>query len=140
MTPPAPGSTPDATSSYDTVALKVTLDEIRAAVERVTGLLLATRDGLILCSDTRDIEDDSVAAMAAAAAGLSARFTAQAQVGTPRATMFEGETGYVCLFPVDSSLLLVVFGERDLTMGLFNIAAKQALSQLQQSLDRQSRA
>jgi len=41
---------------------------------------------------------------------------------------------------VDSSLLLVVFGERDLTMGLFNIAAKQALSQLQQSLVRQPRA
>jgi hypothetical protein len=31
-------------------------------------------------------------------------------------------------------ILLVVFGERDTTMGLFNIAARQALSLLQEAI------
>jgi len=34
-------------------------------------------------------------------------------------------------------LLLVVFGERDTTMGLFYVAAQQALSLLRQSMARQ---
>jgi predicted regulator of Ras-like GTPase activity (Roadblock/LC7/MglB family) len=113
------------------------LRTIRGQVDRVTGLLVATQDGLVLASDTRDIEDESVAAMSAAAVGLAAQFTAQAGIGEPRTAMFEGSSGYVCVFPVEASLLLVVFGERDITMGLFNIAAKQALSLLQHAVLRQ---
>ena len=97
---------------------------------------MATRDGLVLCADTKGIENDSVAAMAAAAIGLAAQFTGQAKVGEPRAAMFEGAVGYVCVFPVEMPLLLVVFGEPDMTMGLFNVAAKQALSLLQQAIGR----
>ena len=121
---------------FDVAAMMGTLREIRGTVSRITGLLVATRDGLVLCADTKGIENDSVAAMAAAAIGLAAQFTGQAKVGEPRAAMFEGESGYVCVFPVEMPLLLVVFGEPDMTMGLFNVAAKQALSLLQQSIGR----
>jgi predicted regulator of Ras-like GTPase activity (Roadblock/LC7/MglB family) len=124
-------------SPYDAAAVQDELKSIRANVDHVYGLLLATRDGLVLAGDTHDVENDSVAAMAAASMGLAAQFTAQARVGEPKAAMFEGENGYVCVFPVETPLLLVVFGEPDMTMGLFNIAAKQALSLLQQALVRQ---
>ncbi|MBP2328711.1 putative regulator of Ras-like GTPase activity (Roadblock/LC7/MglB family) [Kibdelosporangium banguiense] len=112
------------------------LDEIRGRLDRVSGLLVATRDGLVLCSDTHGIEEGSVAAMAAAAVGLATQFTGQAKVGAPRAALFEGASGHVCVFPVEGSMLLVVFGEPDITMGLFNIAARQALSLLQQAILR----
>jgi predicted regulator of Ras-like GTPase activity (Roadblock/LC7/MglB family) len=124
-------------SPYDAEAVQAELKSIRANVDHVYGLLLATRDGLVLAGDTHNVENDSVAAMAAAAVGLGAQFTAQAKVGEPKAAMFEGEHGYVCVFPVETPLLLVVFGEPDMTMGLFNIAARQALSLLQQALVRQ---
>jgi predicted regulator of Ras-like GTPase activity (Roadblock/LC7/MglB family) len=124
-------------SPYDAAAMQEELTSILANVDRVHGLLLATRDGLVLAGDTHDVENDSVAAMAAASVGLAGQFTAQARVGEPKAAMFEGENGYVCVFPVEAPLLLVVFGEPDLTMGLFNIAAKQALALLQQALVRQ---
>ena len=110
------------------------LREICGRVERITGLLVATRDGLVLCSATHGIEDHNVAAMAAAANGLATQFTGQANVGPPRATTFEGMSGQVCVFPVEGSILLVVFGEPDITMGLFNSAAKQALSLLRQAI------
>ena len=122
---------------FDSDEMSQTLRTIRSQVDRVTGLLVATQDGLVLASDTRDVENESVAAMSAAAVGLAVQFTAQAGIGEPRAAVFEGTSGYVCVFPVEASLLLVVFGERDITMGLFNIAAKQALSLLQHVVLRQ---
>jgi predicted regulator of Ras-like GTPase activity (Roadblock/LC7/MglB family) len=102
----------------------------------VNGVLVATRDGLVLCAVTRGIEDDGVAAMAAAAAGLAAQFTEQAGVGGPRAAFFEGDAGQVGVFPLDASTLLVLLGARDTTMGMFNVAAKQALALLQDAIAR----
>lgn len=100
----------------------------------ISGVLVATRDGLVLSARTRDIENESIAAMAAAAAGLAAQFTARAKVGGPRVVFFEGDTGQVGVFSVDVDTLLVVFSERDTTMGMFNVAAKQALALLQQAI------
>ena len=106
----------------------------------IRGVLVATRDGLVLCGVTRGIEEDNVAAMAAAAAGLATQFTAHAGVGGPKAVFFEGETGQVGVFPADPDTLLVVLGERDTTMGMFNVVAKQALALLQQEVaDRRQR-
>ena len=112
------------------------LREIHGAIDSIAinGVLIATRDGLVLCGVTRGIEDDGVAAMAAAAAGLAGQFTAQAGVGSPRAVFFEGDSGQVGVFSVDAETLLVVLGERDTTMGMFNVVAKQALALLQQAV------
>jgi uncharacterized protein len=38
------------------------------------------------------------------------------------------------VFSVDAETLLVVFSERSITMGMFNVAAKQALGLLQQAI------
>lgn len=135
--PPPPSNTrfvPDA----DVAKIATTLEDIRVRVEQVSGLLVATADGLVLGSATRDVEDESIAAMSAAAMGLATQFTRLAEVGAPRAAMFEGVSGHVCVFPVEDSTLLVVFGEPDITTGLFTIAAKQALSLLQNTI-RQAR-
>jgi uncharacterized protein len=115
------------------------LHEIRDRIDPVAinGVLAATRDGLVLCAQTRDIDNEGVAAMAAAAAGLAAQFIARARVGDPRVVFFEGDAGQVGVFSVDADTLLVVFSERNTTMGLFNVAAKQALALLQQALAEQ---
>ncbi|MBP2329101.1 putative regulator of Ras-like GTPase activity (Roadblock/LC7/MglB family) [Kibdelosporangium banguiense] len=133
VTPPS-----DAAEALTLAEAAVTeaLGDIRGRVDRVIGLLVATRDGLVLGSATHGIEEGSVAAMAAAAVGLAAQFTGQANLGAPRAAMFEGASGYVAVFPVEGSILLVVFGEPDITMGLFNVVARQALSLLQQAILR----
>lgn len=120
--------------SYDISAINARLARIRSGVDRITGLLVTTRDGLMLCGDMKGIEQDSVAAMSAAAVGLATQFTTRAGIGMSRAALFEGEQGYVAVFPVVDHILLVVFGERDITMGLFNVAARQALIQVQQAI------
>ncbi|MDS0137260.1 MULTISPECIES: roadblock/LC7 domain-containing protein [unclassified Amycolatopsis] len=120
----------------DAKAAAKALDEIRDRVDRanITGLLVASRDGLLLASDTREIEDDSVAAMSAAAVGLATRFIGQAGLGEARGAMFQGSLGHVCVFPVQGPILLVVFARPDTTMGLFNVVARQALTLLQDAL------
>ncbi|MEU8638939.1 roadblock/LC7 domain-containing protein [Amycolatopsis sp. NPDC048633] len=131
--PANPGSTPDRTMKRPTLDSDQTIEalrKIREQVDQVAGLLVATHDGLVLANDTETIEPDSVAAMSAAATGLAAQFTAQAGIGESRCAMFEGSSGYVCVFPVEGSLLLVVFGQPEITMGLFTLAAKQALTLL----------
>ncbi|MET8853792.1 roadblock/LC7 domain-containing protein [Amycolatopsis sp. NPDC004625] len=123
-------------SPADAAAANEALRDIRGRIDwtNVKGLLAASRDGLVVCSDTRDVEVDSVAAMAATSVGLAIQFTKQAGVGAPRAAVFEGESGHIGVFPVQSGILLVVLGERDTTMGLFNVAARQALALFQQAV------
>ncbi|MEU4521272.1 roadblock/LC7 domain-containing protein [Amycolatopsis sp. NPDC024027] len=123
-------------SHPEAAAVAKALQEIRDKVDRanITGLLLASRDGLLLASDTQEIEDDSVAAMAAAAVGLATRFVGQAGLGEARGAMFQGSLGHVCVFPVQDPILLVVFARPDTTMGLFNVVARQALTLLQDAL------
>ena len=102
----------------------------------VQGMLVASSDGLLLASDTQEVHIETVAAMAAAAASIAAQFTNQAQVGDPKGSMFEGSSGHVGVFPVEPSVLLVVLGRKDTTMGMFNIAAKKAVTRLQQAMAR----
>ena len=113
------------------------LDDVSGKDSNINGLLVASADGLVLAGNTRGVQVETVAAMAAAAASIAAQFTDQADVGDSRASLFEGANGYVGVFPVEPGVLLVVFGQKDMTMGLFNVAARGALSQLQQSLERQ---
>lgn len=124
-------------SHPDAEAAAKALHEIRDQVDRVniTGLLLASRDGLLLAGDTQDIEEDSVAAMSAAAVGLATRFVGQAGLGEARGAMFQGSLGHICVFPVQGPVLLVVFARPDTTMGLFNVVARQALTLLQDALN-----
>ena len=120
----------------DAEAADKALQEIRDKVDRVniTGLMVASRDGMLLASDTKEIEDDSVAAMAAASVGLATRFVGQAGLGEARGAMFQGSLGHGCVFPVQGPILLVVFARPDTTMGLFNVVARQALTLLQDAL------
>jgi predicted regulator of Ras-like GTPase activity (Roadblock/LC7/MglB family) len=120
----------------DTGAMGRELRVIRDRVDQINGLLLASRDGLVLCGEIRGSHEESVAAMAAATMGIAGKFTEQAMVGEPRAAVFEGVAGHVCIFPIDAATLLVVFGERDTNTGLFTVAARQALAQVNMALRR----
>jgi predicted regulator of Ras-like GTPase activity (Roadblock/LC7/MglB family) len=113
------------------------LESVSGKDPNVYGMLVASADGLVLATDTRDVQVETVAAMAAAATSIAAQFTDQADVGESKASLFEGSSGYVGVFPVEPSVLLVVFGRKDMTMGLFNVAARNALSRLKKAIERE---
>jgi uncharacterized protein len=113
------------------------LESVSGKDPNVYGMLVASADGLVLATDIHDVQVETVAAMAAAATSIAAQFTDQADVGESKASLFEGSSGYVGVFPVEPSVLLVVFGRKDMTMGLFNVAARNALSRLQKAIKRE---
>jgi uncharacterized protein len=121
----------------DLLVMDDALQAVSGKDVNIYGMLVASADGLVLASDMTDIQVDTVAAMAAAAASIALQFTDQADIGESKASIFEGASGYVAVFPVEPSVLAVVFGQKDLTMGMFNIAARNALSDLQEAIRHQ---
>ena len=59
-------------------ALLALLRALRDRVVGITDTALASRDGLIITSDTADIDPDNLAALAAASLGLAQRMSAEA--------------------------------------------------------------
>lgn len=123
--------------SSDLAVVGEALRSVSGKDASVQGMLVASADGLLLASDTQEVHIETVAAMAAAATSIAAQFTSQAGVGDPKGAMFEGSSGHVGVFPVEPKILLVVLGRKDTTMGMFNVAAKKAVTRLQQAMDRQ---
>jgi predicted regulator of Ras-like GTPase activity (Roadblock/LC7/MglB family) len=125
------------------------LAKARDSVTDIAGAVVATRDGLVMAAnidpaleaaaraatpkDRRSlfVSDDmasKTSAMASVAAGLGTQFVQAAGTGQLQAVTFEGSTGCVGVFPLTSTLLLVLFGDTRVTMGRFIVASKQALA------------
>jgi predicted regulator of Ras-like GTPase activity (Roadblock/LC7/MglB family) len=95
-------------------ALLALLRALRDRVVGITDTALASRDGLIITSDTADIDPDNLAALAAASLGVAQRMTAEAGKGTLREATTRSSSGIVAIYAVGTSALLVVVGDRGL--------------------------
>jgi len=120
----------------DPEALGELLGRVRADVAGVAGLVVTSRDGIVVASDLDpgtpnpgDAADQS-AAMAAASAGIGQRFVQASDHGRLQSVVLEGERGCVGVQPLSGTLLLVVLGSRDTVMGRFTVAVKQVLNRL----------
>ena len=98
-------------------ALLALLGALRDRVVGITDTALASRDGLIITSDTADIDPDNLAALAAASLGLAQRMTAEAGKGTLREATTRSSGGVVATYAVGTSALLVVVGDEGLDLG-----------------------
>ncbi len=133
----------------DPAALTELLDRTRGSVDGIAGAIVASRDGLVVASSidpemeaTSAVSDPvprrarfepedtatKTSAMAAVAAGLGAQFVQAAGNGTFEAVTFEGSRGCAGVYPLTSTLLLVLVGGPKVTMGRFVSASKQALT------------
>jgi predicted regulator of Ras-like GTPase activity (Roadblock/LC7/MglB family) len=92
-------------------ALLALLRALRDRVVGITDTALASRDGLIITSDTADIDPDNLAALAAASLGLAQRMSAEAGKGTLREATTRSSGGIVAVYAVGTSALLVVVGD-----------------------------
>ena len=95
-------------------ALLALLRALRDRVVGITDTALASRDGLIITSDTADIDPDNLAALAAASLGLAQRMSAEAGKGTLREATTRSSGGVVAVYAVGTSALLAVVGDEGL--------------------------
>jgi uncharacterized protein len=98
-------------------ALLALLRALRGRVAGITDTALASRDGLIITSDTASNDPDNLAALAAASLGLAQRMTAETGQGKLRETTARSSGGVVAIYAVGTSALLVVVGDRGLDSG-----------------------
>ncbi|MBH0774721.1 roadblock/LC7 domain-containing protein [Nocardia bovistercoris] len=106
-------------------------------IDEVEHAVMTSRDGLVVAANEDsggDSGEDGIAmrgsAMAAAAAGIGDHFTSLVSQGRLQSAVFEAERGCVGIFPVSSTLLLIVTSAPSVSTGRFNIAAKKVLGLL----------
>lgn len=116
----------------DLAALAAALHEVRGESDAILGgMLLAGVDGMVLSAETCGEQVDMLGVMAAVAAGIASQIVAHAGVGESTACMFEGSSGHVAVFPLKTEMVLVVFGQSEVSTGRFNLAARGVLCRLQ---------
>ena len=93
------------------------LAEMRALQDNVpgiTGTAVASRDGLIVRADTGGVDPDNLAAIAATWLALTQRMSREVGQGTLREAMTRSTGGYVAVYAIGASAVLVVIGDEGL--------------------------
>src|SRR5258708_31016902 len=111
------------------------LDNLRAAVPELTGVLLATNDGKPLAYAVADNENaNRLAAMAAAASSLGKRVSVSMSAGTLNEVSLSGSEGQIFLYNAAGKGVLVVMGPTGANTGLIHLEARWAAREIGERL------
>lgn len=107
------------------------LRRLRARLPQLTGALAASTDGLVLaeeltCAGAVGAEPEGVAALTAAALGVSLRLTDSTGQGGFRELLIRGERGYVATYAAGGSAVLTVLAEPRINVGRLHLEARRS--------------
>lgn len=111
------------------------LDELWDEIADVESAVVTSRDGIVIAAGSRKDAaghlPDHASALAAAASGIGDNFIETLSAGRLESVLFESSRGCVGVYPLTSTLLLVLGSSSDVTPGRFMAAAKRVISTLQ---------
>ncbi|AQU68373.1 diacylglyceryl transferase [Streptomyces niveus] len=111
------------------------LRRLRARLPQLTGALAASTDGLVLAEELTGggpgagaygAEPEGVAALTAAALGVSLRLTDSTGQGGFRELLIRGERGYVATYAAGGSAVLTVLAEPRINVGRLHLEARRS--------------
>ncbi|MFI6083701.1 roadblock/LC7 domain-containing protein [Streptomyces sp. NPDC051217] len=116
------------------------LRRLRARIPQVTGALAASTDGLVLAEEISaagvdagmavgaeaGVEPEGIAALTAAALGVSLRLTDSTGRGGFRELLIRGERGYVATYAAGGSAVLTVLAEPRINVGRLHLEARRS--------------
>ncbi|WP_393058549.1 roadblock/LC7 domain-containing protein [Streptomyces sp. LN549] len=111
------------------------LQRLRARVPLLSGALAASTDGLVLAHDTPGVEAEGVAALTAAALGVSIRMTEATGRGGFRELLVRGETGYIATYAAGSSAVLTLLAEDRINVGRLHLEGRRSGSRIGELVD-----
>ncbi|MFW3460071.1 roadblock/LC7 domain-containing protein [Streptomyces microflavus] len=111
------------------------LQRLRARVPLLAGALAASTDGLVLAHDTPGIEAEGVAALTAAALGVSIRMTEATGRGGFRELLVRGESGYIATYAAGSSAVLTLLAEDRINVGRLHLEGRRAGARIGELVD-----
>jgi uncharacterized protein len=94
--------------------LMAEMQALRDRVTGITGTAVASRDGLIIRSDTGGPDPDNLAALAATALALAQRLATEVGQGVLREAVTRSSGGYVATYAVGSTAVFVILGDEGL--------------------------
>ncbi|WP_354604124.1 roadblock/LC7 domain-containing protein [Streptomyces panacea] len=122
------------------------LRRLRARVPQLTGALAASTDGLVLAEEISGggtdgsagpgIEPEGIAALTAAALGVSLRLTDSTGQGGFRELLIRGERGYVATYAAGGSAVLTVLAEPRINVGRLHLEARRSGARIGELVDR----
>ncbi|WP_164250948.1 MULTISPECIES: roadblock/LC7 domain-containing protein [unclassified Streptomyces] len=111
------------------------LRRLRARLPQLTGALAASTDGLVLAEEltgggpgagASGADPEGVAALTAAALGVSLRLTDSTGQGGFRELLIRGERGYVATYAAGGSAVLTVLAEPRINVGRLHLEARRS--------------
>ncbi len=112
------------------------LGRLRARLPQVTGAVAASVDGLVLAEDAPGVEPEGVAALTAAALGVSLRLTDATGQGGFRELLVRGEDGYVATYAAGACAVLTLLAEPRINVGRLHLEARRAGARIGELMDR----
>jgi predicted regulator of Ras-like GTPase activity (Roadblock/LC7/MglB family) len=101
---------------------------LREKVAGITGTAIASRDGLIIREDTGGaVDPDNLAALSAAWLSLAQRMSNEAGQGTLREALTRSSGGWVAIYAVAASAVLVLIGDEGLDITTLRSESRAAL-------------
>ncbi|MFI1934117.1 roadblock/LC7 domain-containing protein [Streptomyces sp. NPDC020330] len=111
------------------------LQRLRARVPLLSGALAASTDGLVLAHDIPGIEAEGVAALTAAALGVSVRMTEATGRGGFRELLVRGGNGYIASYAAGSSAVLTLLAEDRINVGRLHLEGRRAGTRIGELVD-----
>ncbi len=113
------------------------LAEMQALRDRITGITgtaVASRDGLIIREDTGGVNPDNLAALTSAALSLAQRLAREAGQGTLREAVTRSSGGYVAIYAVGVSAVLVLLGDEGLDVARLHRESRSVVENIEKLL------
>lgn len=116
------------------VELQEVIRQLRQAVPEITGVMVASTDGLSLASDLPEAEAARAAAMAATALGLGKRIAQTSNLGGLEEVVVRGQSGYMVVYSAGDKGVLAVAAPAGANLGLIRLEAQGAAQRIAQVL------
>ena len=112
-------------------ALLAQLQALRDKVTGITGTAVASRDGLIISEDTGGVDPDNLAALSATSLSLAQRMASEAGQGTLREAVTRSSGGYVAIYAVGATAVLVLIGDEGLDIAKLHRESRAAVDTIE---------
>jgi predicted regulator of Ras-like GTPase activity (Roadblock/LC7/MglB family) len=110
------------------------MQALRDRITGVTGTAVASRDGLIIREDTGGVNPDNLAALTSAALSLVQRLARKAGQGALRESVTRSSGGYVAIYAIGTSAVLVLLGDEGLDVTRMHRESRSVVENIEKLL------
>jgi uncharacterized protein len=106
------------------------IKQLRENVPDITGVMIASIDGLSIATDFSDEEAARIAAMGASAVGLGSRITKTADLGEMNDILIEGGSETLIIYMAGTAAILALRAPHRANLGLIRLEGPKAVEKI----------